>query len=119
MFLKKKKVLLVYENAAEINAAEAYLCSKGYDTNKASDLNDAFQLALNFQPDVIVVNTQNIFPEIERFNKRIEQERKKKIELLNLVDIDSYLKISVNEHVAIKPVQPSLLYHLIRLMIKN
>jgi PleD family two-component response regulator len=119
MFLKKKKVLLVYENTAEINAVEEYLSSKGYDTNKAFDLKDAFQLALNFQPDVIVVNTKNIFPEIEQFNKQIEQEQKKKIELLNLVDIDAYLKISVNEHVAIKPVQPSLLHHLIRLMIKN
>jgi PleD family two-component response regulator len=48
MFLKKKKVLLVYENAAEINAAEAYLCSKGYDTNKASDLNDALSISTQF-----------------------------------------------------------------------
>ncbi|MBL7884414.1 MAG: hypothetical protein JNL69_10130 [Bacteroidia bacterium] len=119
MLLKKKKVLLIYENEEESNTAEKYLANKGYKVGKVNSLDVAYEITIHFVPDLIVVNTQNPIQEIENFNKKVELEHNKKIDLLNIVDLESYLKISVNEHVAIKPVNPSLLYHLVRLIIKN
>jgi len=119
MLLKKKKVLLIYEDEQESSTAEKYLIDKGYKVDKVNSLDVAYEITINFVPDLIVVNTQNPIQEIEHFNKKVEQGHNKKIDLLNIVDLESYLKISVNEHVAIKPVNPSLLYHLVHLIIKN
>ena len=119
MNLRKKKILLVYENPNEMEEAEQYLSTNGYQTIKANELENAYLSATNMAPDVIVLNISKEMNDIEVFNKKIATNIQKRIELLNIVDLDSYLKIKVNEHVAIKPVKPGLLLHLVRLIAKN
>ncbi len=119
MSLRRKKILLVYENPTEMEEAEQYLNRNGYQTLKANELENAYLSAIDMVPDVIVLNISKEMNEIEIFNKKIATSIQKRIELLNIVDLDSYLKIKVNEHVAIKPVKPGLLLHLVRLIAKN
>ncbi len=119
MSLRRKKVLLVYENVTEMEEAEKYLINNGYQTSKANELENAFMSAIDMIPDLIVLNLSKNVHEIESFNKKVTTSIHKKVELLNIVDLDSYLRITVNEHVAIKPVKPGLLLHLVRLIAKN
>jgi hypothetical protein len=116
---KKKKVLLVYENTEEASIAEKKLVAKGYLVNKGKSISEAIDITRDFVPDLIVVNTSDAVQEIQNFNSGIEKRYPQKIDLLNLLDLENYLKVSVNEHVAIKPINPDLLYHLVRLIIKN
>jgi len=119
MIFKKKKVLLVYENTEEAFVVEKKLIAKGYVVNKGHNITEALEITRNFIPDLIVVNTSNAIQEIQAFNSSIEKRYSQKIDLLNLLDLENYLKININEHVAIKPIHPDLLYHLVRLIIKN
>lgn len=119
MNLRRKKILLVYENPNEMEEAEKYLSTNGYQTLKANELENAYLSAIDMAPDMIILNISKEMEEIEVFNKRIATNIQKRVELLNIVDLDSYLKIKVSEHVAIKPVKPGLLLHLVRLIAKN
>lgn len=110
---------MVYEDSNEVTNVVEKLTSKGYNVETTNSLTDALETTRDFLPDLIVLNTTNPIGDVELFNTNIEKRYSKKIDLLNLLDLENYLKVRINEHVAIKPVNPDLLFHLVHLIIKN
>lgn len=109
-----KRILLVFDDEREMDFIEANLIESGFEIFKSSDLKDVMALATKTSPDLIVLNTLDIGPAVDLFNKNSKKEELKNTSILSLIELQDYLYVSSEEYFIIKPIRPKLLLSLIR-----
>lgn len=116
-----KSVLLVFDDAKELEFIEANLAENRFKIYKAESLKNAVTIAEKCIPDLIVVNAFNNEYDLQLFSKKIKTDRLKNTSILSLIELEDYLKIKTSgkEHLVIKPVRPKLLLSLIRGVMNN
>lgn len=111
LIMKKiRHILLVFDNAQELDALELNLVRNGFETTKSYSLQDAVSKAQTKTPDLIVISTSNVQEEIEDFSKQAKMKYVKKTVLPSLVKLNDYLDIQTPEYVVIRGLSRSTEY---------
>jgi PleD family two-component response regulator len=104
------RILLVFDNAQELDLLELNLTRNGFQTAKSSSLKHALSEAKNVLPDLIVINTADAEKDIEAFSKQVNMKYVKKTVLPGLAELKDYLTIQTPEHIIIKGLSRSKTY---------
>lgn len=107
---KIKHILLVFDNAQELEVLELNLIRNGFETTKSYSLQDAVSKTQTKTPDLIVISTSNVQKEIEDFSKQANMKYVKKTVLPSLVKLNDYLDIQTPEYVVIRGLSRSKEY---------
>ncbi|MCX6295296.1 MAG: hypothetical protein NTX97_04365, partial [Bacteroidetes bacterium] len=114
-----KSVLLVFDDAKELEFIEENLIENGFEIYRCCNLKDAVIIAETTIPNLIVVNTIDSESDFYRFTQQIKIDRLKDVTILSLIELEDYLKTSTKEHFIVKPVRPKLLLSLIRCLMNR
>ncbi len=114
-----KSVLLVFDDAKELEFIEENLIENGFEIYRCGNLKDAVIIAENTIPNLIVVNTIDTELDIQLFSEKIKLERSNNVTFLTLIELEDYFKTSTKEHFVVKPVRPKLLLSLIRCLMNR
>jgi DNA-binding response OmpR family regulator len=114
-----KKVLLVFDDAKELDFIDANLNENGFTVIKTETLESALAEAKKNTPDLIVINTINIQNDIDFFEDQLKVVESECSLLVCLNELEDHLNASSQKYLVAKPVRPKVLLSLIRGIMNN
>ncbi len=97
-----QNVLLVFDNAKELESAAIDLSRNGFETMKSGNLSDALNKVKNANPDLIVIKTSDAEKDIEQFRNHLKIGYFKKTLCPGVIRLDDYLHLQTTEHIIMR-----------------